>query len=518
MDEEVILDLFNRVKSKGYPKGIDDFKELLSNDTEVLEDNFQYVKSKGYPKGMDDFKVLVGVTDGVKKKEGSALESGTSDGFNLDEFLAPSEDQFAQPQVEQTFTAPQQDITQDISIQEERLEEERLEQERLEFIKDEKNPQFKALKERLSKIDMANKPEEKLVPELNYLFNEYGFKFEEAEMGNAVKVIAPNKEEKTINYGTFAETADPTGLFLEKGVWARLEEAIFGASEGYEDELKKFIKENRAIRDNIDIENKKLITEKEVKDYTNSFNKEAKEYISQVKQLKQESIDIANRYKDAVPGTEEYNRGLEEKKLFESKQLQLQELTDQLKEKGKNYDRLIGEYAAMRVEQGGVYGQIIDSAKSGIGGALAFLTDVSITSAGKKIGLSDEALKEIKYGKEEKFVNPFSGKATSISRDTDKGVVEVVKDLPLIGGRLSSKEYLEDVQQADLFSGKGMLNILYGVTEFVPATIAGGAVGTIALSGQYVMEEMNDNAKFDNISEDEKTGVALAIGTVYEDF
>ena len=59
MDEEVINDLFSRAKSKGYSKGIEDFKLLLSNDDEVFNDNFEYVQSKGYKKSIEEFSILV---------------------------------------------------------------------------------------------------------------------------------------------------------------------------------------------------------------------------------------------------------------------------------------------------------------------------------------------------------------------------------------------------------------------------------------------------------------------------
>ena len=477
-----------------YQSGIDN--KIISSET-----NIETFKTAWQQQPVMSIQEYIEQED-VKKKDVSVLESGTSVGFETPtQDISPSMKAMSTPEREVTTSQ----ILQDIESEEDRLK----------YIKDETRPEYEALKDRLSKVDIANKPEEKLVPELNYLFEDYGFKFEEAKAGkNAVKVIAPNGQEKVIDYGTIAEQIDASGLIMEKGLWARLEEAMFGASEGYEDELKKFIKENRKLNENIDFEKKKFITDKDVKDFTNNFNRDAKVYVSEYKALQQEAEEISNRYKNVTPGTEQYNNYLEEVKVFEGKQKRLNELNTKLREQGKKYDKYVGEYAAMRVEQGSVYGQIIDSAKSGLGGAAAFLTDVSITAGGSLIGMSDEALKEFKYGEEEKFVNPFSGKATSISRDMDKGAVERVKDLALIGGRMSSKEYLEDVQQADLFSGKGMLNVLYGVAEFVPATALAGAAGTVALSGQYVMEEMNDNPKFDNISEVEKAGVALTIGAV----
>ena len=65
MDPEVLQDLYNRAKSKGYTKTIEDFKALINSDQDVLNDNFNYVKSKGYGKDISEFSILVG----VKKKE-----------------------------------------------------------------------------------------------------------------------------------------------------------------------------------------------------------------------------------------------------------------------------------------------------------------------------------------------------------------------------------------------------------------------------------------------------------------
>ena len=66
MDQEVLQDLYERAKSKGYSKSIQEFQQLISSDDEVLNDNFEYVKSKGYTKDISDFSILVGF--GEKKK------------------------------------------------------------------------------------------------------------------------------------------------------------------------------------------------------------------------------------------------------------------------------------------------------------------------------------------------------------------------------------------------------------------------------------------------------------------
>ena len=67
MDKEVLQDLYDRAKSKGYGKSIEEFEQLIGSDQEVLNDNFEYVQSKGYKKNIDSFSTLVGY--GEKKNQ-----------------------------------------------------------------------------------------------------------------------------------------------------------------------------------------------------------------------------------------------------------------------------------------------------------------------------------------------------------------------------------------------------------------------------------------------------------------
>ena len=65
--------------------------------------------------------------------------------------------------------------------------------------------------EALKRIDISGKTEEELVPELNYLLGDYGFKFEEAGFGDQIKIKAPSGEEKTIGFGELTSAIDPSG-------------------------------------------------------------------------------------------------------------------------------------------------------------------------------------------------------------------------------------------------------------------------------------------------------------------
>jgi len=72
--EEVLLDLYNEAKSKGYTKSLDEFTNVLYTNEDVYNDMFEYVQSKGYNKSSDDFSQLIG-----KKKDFSVSPLGDTD-------------------------------------------------------------------------------------------------------------------------------------------------------------------------------------------------------------------------------------------------------------------------------------------------------------------------------------------------------------------------------------------------------------------------------------------------------
>ncbi len=121
MDEQVIQDLYNRARGKGYTKGIEDFKILLATDNEVVDDNYSYVRSQGYRKSREEFLTLVGVTgqaqptatetvtetvvEEPKKKEDIATESPSTleEQPSLSELQQAEERDFYAQQRESSF-------------------------------------------------------------------------------------------------------------------------------------------------------------------------------------------------------------------------------------------------------------------------------------------------------------------------------------------------------------------------------------------------------------------------------
>ena len=183
MDEEVVIDLFNRAQSKGYTKSIEDFKLLLETDEDVIVDNFNYVKSKGYAKPIEDFKVLV-----KKKDETTGLVS---------------------PQEEVVTTSVTEEVetpgVSDVSVSEEVVEET---PELPKYLQQAFEPKTedKSFNEAIATVvlDDIDKDEETLVPELLEKFNKYGFSFQYAGTpGDAITVYDYDGNPLEVDLQTF---------------------------------------------------------------------------------------------------------------------------------------------------------------------------------------------------------------------------------------------------------------------------------------------------------------------------
>ena len=204
MDEEVVIDLFNRAKSKGYNKSIEEFKLLLETDEDVIRDNFNYVKSKGYTKTIDDFKILV-----KKKDETTELDSPqeevvtTSD---TEEVETPGvSDVSVSEEVVETTQEPSVETPEVVEQSTEEVAEGTPELPKYLQQAFESKTKDKSFEEAISTVvlDDIDKDEEILVPELIEKFNKYGFSFEESSMGDAVTVVDYNDNSLEIDLQPF---------------------------------------------------------------------------------------------------------------------------------------------------------------------------------------------------------------------------------------------------------------------------------------------------------------------------
>ncbi len=246
MNEEVLQDLFNRAVSKGYNKSIEEFTVLLSQNNDVLIDNFNYVKGKGYKKTIEDFKTLTGVVEGVnttdsevKKKDepvSTSPEEVMDGGTQVVEepgSLEPSvqEDEVVTEEIEYQPGVDAQGIEMGFSedylttikkakdqglneyetkarVQSQQLKEEQeLETETqwdrsvksltqgLEVVDDEFLGWLDNKKKTSRDKKITDSEEEQVRYRMEYLFEDYGYEFEEFGVGDNIKITAPGSEQ-----------------------------------------------------------------------------------------------------------------------------------------------------------------------------------------------------------------------------------------------------------------------------------------------------------------------------------
>jgi hypothetical protein len=228
-----------------------------------------------------------------------------------------------------------------------------------------KKSEFDDLQESLSLIDdeKIESQEEIVVPEMNYNFGRYGFTFEETGGGDAMVVTAANRKKLYVNLDPF--------LGLNSKESAR--------------ELRNFIRENKTeLKDANQLV--KIKDESKIKDavavlnaQTEKFYKQEKEHIKRIAEYNEsykkfEGLTFqqlqANPelYKEYLSFQETQKNLLSEQKTIDLRQ-------EQLKAKGAELDRLVGEYTTMKGKQGTLLGGMAKNIRKGI--ALPFAELIS---------------------------------------------------------------------------------------------------------------------------------------------
>jgi len=229
----------------------------------------------------------------------------------------------------------------------------------------ERKSEFDDLQESLSLIDdeKIESQEEIVVPEMNYNFGRYGFTFEETGAGDAMVVTAANRKKLYVNLDPF--------LGLNSKESAR--------------ELRNFIRENKTeLKDANQLV--KIKDESKIKDavavlnaQTEKFYKQEKEHIKRIAEYNEsykkfEGLTFqqlqANPelYKEYLSFQETQKNLLSEQKTIDLRQ-------EQLKAKGAELDRLVGEYTTMKGKQGTFFGGFMANIRKGI--ALPFAELIS---------------------------------------------------------------------------------------------------------------------------------------------
>jgi hypothetical protein len=562
MDEEVINDLYNRAKSKGYTKSRDEFVGLLHKDNEVFNDMYSYVKSKGYKKDANSFSNLVGKKQEEPLKKKSSLESPELQERQTATTELPSVDGSLDTPVidKKKFSLTAEDLKQigkkqptDMSGKPllpspdkakgflEKVKKEKevrtAEEKKYGDIFDKqlnmpKPSESSYLKERLKSIDddLISYEQEYVVPQLKYQFGDLGFEFEESGViGDYVKVTAPNK--KTIEIST-------DNLFNSK-------------SKEQSEILKKFITENTPAKG-------LFVLEKTMKEQDIKFNSE-KQVDQSIKSITKEVSLLNQKQKELLTRKAQLEKDIENVKLnptpegiqaiqdviakFDADVKSVLEEESSVKSKGLKLNQAVAKYGIQKAKQGSWSGGIWDSINRGIGkiasGTTSLVTDIATEIAPTGFGMSQKDLKNVSTEISKQIgVKPPSSQQTvddwkkTLTEDqlnewedkVDDYIKKDIKSKTLPYIRIGAEEIFGDpattTQWSNLKKEGFWGGAILGVAESLPAMIGGGNIAgwaqrTAQMYAQIsdgISEEMENNPEFANITENEKLAITLPIG------
>ena len=399
-------------------------------------------------------------------------------------------------------------------------------------------------------VELLDRSESFVVPKLNYLYGDQGFKFEEADiLGQKIKVTAKNGEKQRVNIG-IGQNEEKRALelleFIEKNKEAS--QALAKTVVGYEANQIKF-RNDKVMDDAMSAFSKR----------EDRFNKAAQLYSANSLRFEQEINDIESMTPEQV--TDLNNRIaihnaagaklLEEEKNLKARQAQLNEAV------GKYYDmqEQQGSFGLLMKYKGasGVLGPIAELVGYGIQTGVNLLPiDLQkqmgeerykneILNAAEKQGLplpSEEDIKDITIDELKEFYRSDAGTKTIPGgvgapgttvklTDYDKLVDEVrdvyAKDLKygkMVDGKreggvvtMIREDLLEEVagksiteQYAAVQQENFWIGALAGLAESIPSIAAGPArlASLFLLTSGKLDEEMMKNPEFAGISENEK--------------
>ena len=212
---------------------------------------------------------------------------------------------------------------------------------------------FEASINSIDKELTSDREEEAVVPEMNYKFGQYGFKFEETSLGDRMRVTSANDQEITI-------PLDAYGIPFFEGLEIRA-----GARAN---KLKKFLQDNKeaseaAFRAGLKKEEEKLNkiqNEKELMALNTLFNTQVDRFAQDVKGYSAEKIRLDRIYRNAFAGRtpEEladdpnYNTYKMATQRLDMAEKALRARQKSFMLKGAEFDAMVGDFVQMRQDRG----------------------------------------------------------------------------------------------------------------------------------------------------------------------
>ena len=378
----------------------------------------------------------------------------------------------------------------------------------------------------LQKIDqdLISETEESVVPLMNYHFGDYGFKFEEDDVtGDEMLVTAANGNTISVELDAYGKDR----------------------REGYSDELKTFLIENRQesqtlhrLEAGYTQEKHKIQNEDQVKAQVKEFKSTTDELRGQ-QQTYVQAQEIYATIADKDPNEVVYLKGqdgvdyattpLEFKKKIQAAGKVVEEGERRIIARGQELDGIIGEWYEMKTEQSSTGGLFYNALLDGMGriasGHAMNMVDAAVWAVGKINGDTDKEIdelrKQIKYGpriegEPDPYTNPYSEFANNPLYDGSDEKMGMAHSSRVgmrwaLGMDETTKEATQETKKG-FFGGA-----LVGMTESIPAMIGPPIVKVLNMFAQvksHVDEEMENNPNFHNVTENEKNMVAVPLAIV----
>ena len=196
--------------------------------------------------------------------------------------------------------------------------------------------------------EMISRTEEFVVPEMNYKFGKYGFKFTQRGAGtDSMKVLASNGEETNISLDR---------IFFKKRTSKKLEDFLRlnkKEVDNFTQQTDALINKTRIVQDEQDVLNTVKTFNKKTRDFTEKYNEFRLFAAELTKEYDQKYSNITQENLDSDPAlAESYNAWKEEELKAINLETKLRAEATDLGSKGALLDKLAGEYSEMQAKQG----------------------------------------------------------------------------------------------------------------------------------------------------------------------
>ena len=578
MDEKLIDQLYSEALSRGYKKGKNEFLSLMKSDDMAYEDMFSYAQSKGLVSDATQFGSMVGRFQAPYKKKEEPTTVGlpqemvqfpqqkapevqprtspTPVGRGAQRQQAMERAAMALPSVDGLSVSAETEpiIKPSVGMAAESTAAPRVgvlprDVAKREAEREAATPGFiKPLLEGITP-ERVGMEEEYVVPSLNYQFGPLGFKFEEAGA-----------------LGDYMKATSPTGETIEISL-----DAFTGAKEGAEaDRLRRFIQAGSMKIKPIDLakiekqyqdENRKFVTDEEVKAETKIFSQDADALNQELKDLAKLSQELTNEYNSIQSITDSAVKDSAMKMYevksdaYNSRVSSAQSRQESIAQRGATLDKAIGKYTEMKAEEGEYSEYLKDKFMLGIGKmqswAQSLVTDVKLAllpdeaimpenewkkgyiRLAKEAGISTPPLDTEMYAvgmskadfdkwfesiPEEKRSEFRSRLVDEVKKKekygevegTGKSTSEILREsvMNLVGTNVS-EEYRNRMDQGFVSGAIG------GAIESIPAFVGGNRASRLvrlfAQAEDAMYAQMEKDPDFANVSENEKRLISMPV-------